>query len=126
MTATASAASRTAGSAAPGPESIALRVALTSSIVRATSTLNRMRLDGMRALVNGLVCHLAQGQITRCGIYADLARHVTGQPPRARQELARSSGRDVCPVDVVLRRASEHHAQTNGVHAMDGQLVGQR
>ena len=39
--ATASAASRTAGSAGPQPESMALRVALTSSMVRATSTLKR-------------------------------------------------------------------------------------
>ncbi len=39
-TATASAASRTAGSAPPGPESMALRVALTSSISLATTTLN--------------------------------------------------------------------------------------
>src|SRR5665811_1795181 len=38
--ATASTASRTAGSAAPTPVSIALRVALTSSITRATTTLN--------------------------------------------------------------------------------------
>ena len=37
----ASTASRTAGSADPGPESIALRVALTSSITRATATLKR-------------------------------------------------------------------------------------
>ena len=41
MIATASAASRTAGSAGPTPESIALRAALTSSIVLATATLNR-------------------------------------------------------------------------------------
>ena len=41
MIATASAASRTAGSAGPTPESIALRVLLTSSIVRATSELKR-------------------------------------------------------------------------------------
>ena len=41
MMATASAASRTAGSAAPQPESMALRVALTSSMVWATATLNR-------------------------------------------------------------------------------------
>ena len=40
MIAIASVASRTAGSAAPHPESIALRVALTSSITRATATLN--------------------------------------------------------------------------------------
>src|SRR5450830_109628 len=39
-TATASTASRTAGSAPPAPVSIALRVALTSSITRATTTLN--------------------------------------------------------------------------------------
>ena len=39
--ATVSAASRTAGSAPPHPESIALRVALTSSMIRATITLNR-------------------------------------------------------------------------------------
>jgi len=38
ITASASAASRTAGSAAPGPESIAFLVALTSSISRATAT----------------------------------------------------------------------------------------
>ena len=37
-TASTSAASRTAGSAAPGPESMAFRVALTSSISRATAT----------------------------------------------------------------------------------------
>ena len=37
----ASTASRTAGSAAPHPESIALRVAFTSSITRATATLKR-------------------------------------------------------------------------------------
>ena len=36
----ASAASRTAGSAGPQPESIALRVAFTNSITRATATLN--------------------------------------------------------------------------------------
>ena len=41
MIATASAASRTAGSAAPGPLSTALRVALTSSMTRATTTLKR-------------------------------------------------------------------------------------
>ena len=41
MIATASAASRTAGSAAPTPESIALRAALTNSIVLATATLKR-------------------------------------------------------------------------------------
>nr|BFE81944.1 hypothetical protein GCM10020093_045450 [Planobispora longispora] len=41
MTARVSAASRTAGSAAPGPESMALRAALVSSIMRATATLNR-------------------------------------------------------------------------------------
>ena len=41
MTASVSAASRTAGSAAPGPESMALRAALTSSIRRATATLKR-------------------------------------------------------------------------------------
>ena len=40
-TATVSAASRTAGSAGPQPESIALRVALTSSMTRATITLKR-------------------------------------------------------------------------------------
>ena len=39
--ATASVASRTAGSAGPQPESMALRVAFTSSITRATITLNR-------------------------------------------------------------------------------------
>jgi hypothetical protein len=39
--ATVSAASRTAGSAGPQPESMALRVALTSSMTRATTTLNR-------------------------------------------------------------------------------------
>ena len=42
ITASVSAASRTAGSAAPGPESIALRAALTSSISRATATLSRV------------------------------------------------------------------------------------
>src|ERR687886_441396 len=42
MTATASTASRTAGSAAPGPLSTALRVALTSSMTRATATLKRI------------------------------------------------------------------------------------
>ncbi|CAB4753991.1 unannotated protein [freshwater metagenome] len=41
MMAIASTASRTAGSAGPAPESIALRVALTSSITRATATLKR-------------------------------------------------------------------------------------
>ena len=41
MIATASAASRTAGSPPPTPESIALRAALTSSIVLATATLKR-------------------------------------------------------------------------------------
>ena len=41
MIATASAPSRTAGSSEPGPESIALRSTLTSSITRATATLNR-------------------------------------------------------------------------------------
>src|SRR5919112_6878161 len=40
MTATASVASRTAGSAPPAPESMVLRVALTSSISLATTTLN--------------------------------------------------------------------------------------
>ena len=41
MIATASVASRTAGSVGPQPESIALRVTFTSSMVRATATLNR-------------------------------------------------------------------------------------
>ena len=65
--ATASAASRTAGSAGPRPESIALRVAFTSSIIRATITLNRWRLDQLLGLVHRAVGDLAQRHVAAVG-----------------------------------------------------------
>ena len=61
--ATASAASRTAGSAGPQPESIALRVAFTSSIVRATITLNRCDSTSSAASCTRVVGDLAQRQV---------------------------------------------------------------
>ena len=54
MIAIASTASRTAGSAAPQPESTALRVALTSSITRAIATLNRKDSTAKAASCNAL------------------------------------------------------------------------
>ena len=54
MIAIASTASRTAGSAAPGPESIALRVAFTSSITRAMATLKRKDSTANAASCNAL------------------------------------------------------------------------
>ena len=62
--ATVSTASRTAGSAGPQPESIALRVAFTSSMVRATITLKRCFSTSSAGLVHGLVRQLAQGDVT--------------------------------------------------------------
>ena len=54
MIAIASTASRTAGSAEPQPESIALRVAFTNSITRATATLKRKDSTAKPASCNAL------------------------------------------------------------------------
>ena len=126
MTATVSAASRTAGSAAPGPESMALRVALTSSIIRATTTLNRCASTSLVDLVDRAVGDPAQRRRRRPPGRRPGAEVTSAASRQARgQELQRAAGRHVGPVDVVLGRAGEHHRQPDRVHAVLGDLLAQ-
>ncbi len=105
---------------------MALRVALTSSMTRATTTLNRKRLDQARARRGrSRWVSRAQRDVPGARVRADRRGDVAGQPPRPGQEPRRARGRDVRPVDVVLGRAGEDHGQPDGVDAVLGQLVGQ-
>ena len=90
MTASASAASRTAGSAAPGPESIALRVALTQLHQPGHRDVEAVRLDQPGDLVDRAVGDLAQREVTAVEVdagrgCATSAMHAEG----AGQELLR-------------------------------------
>ena len=107
-----------------GPESIALRVALTSSITRATTTLKRWApAAGSRR--DRLVRDLAQRRVTAVGSASGLA--VTS--PVSRQARCRNRSdprrRHVGPVDVVLGRAGEHHRQPHRVDAELADLLAQ-
>ena len=81
MTATASTASRTAGSAGPQPVSIALRVALTSSIIRATATLNRKSSTAAAASATARWVTLRSPASPVVGSAPTGGGDVPGQPP---------------------------------------------
>ena len=113
----ASAASRTAGSAGPAPVSIALRVALTSSMRRATTTLNFVCSTRPGASASSRCVTRRSAGSPSAQIDVGRARDVLRDAPGAREELLRARGRDVLPVDVVLDGPGEGDRDAHGVGA---------
>ena len=82
-------------------------------------------LQGKRRVMQRAVGDLAQLDITGRRIGAGSTRDVLGDAPGAGQKLLGACGRDIRPVDVILRWAGEDHRETDRIDTVDVELIRQ-